>query len=80
MLYGVPFLEVRGVSNVVADRDRSAWDLEGAAARAARAALAIAARLDDVIAAAARPPAAWRGGVAPGPVGGATTTHGEATP
>ena len=52
VLYGVPFLEVRGVSNMVADRDRSAWDLEGAAARAAHAARAIAARLDDVLAAA----------------------------
>ena len=38
---------------MVADRDRSRWDLEGAAARAAHAALAIAARLDDVLGAAA---------------------------
>ncbi len=52
-LHGVPFLEVRGISNLVADRDKAAWDLRGAAARAAAAALAICARLDDVLAAGA---------------------------
>ena len=52
-LHGVPFLEVRGISNLVADRDKAGWDLHGAAARAAAAALAICARLDDVLAAAA---------------------------
>jgi futalosine hydrolase len=51
-LHGVPFLEVRGMSNLVADRDKAGWDLEGAAARAAAAALAICARLDEVLAAA----------------------------
>ena len=59
-LYGVPFLEVRGVSNIVADRDRSTWNLDLAAARAARAALAVAGRLDEVL-------VATRGGTGPGP-------------
>lgn len=52
-LHGVPFLEVRGVSNMVSDRDKAGWDLHGAAARAAAAAMAVCARLDDVLAAAA---------------------------
>jgi futalosine hydrolase len=52
-LHGVPFLEVRGISNLAGDRDKAGWDLNGAAARAAAAALAICARLDDVLAAAA---------------------------
>ncbi|MGA2191759.1 MAG: futalosine hydrolase [Nitrospirota bacterium] len=30
LLYGVPFLEVRGISNMVEDRDRSKWQLERA--------------------------------------------------
>ena len=37
-LYGVPFLEVRGISNLVEDRDLSTWRLRDAAAVAARAA------------------------------------------
>jgi futalosine hydrolase len=37
-LYDVPFLEVRGVSNLVEDRDLSRWKLQAAAASAARAA------------------------------------------
>ncbi|CAN5535573.1 futalosine hydrolase [soil metagenome] len=36
-LYGVPFLEVRGISNAVEDRDLSRWRLAGAASAAARA-------------------------------------------
>ena len=51
-LHEVPFLEVRGISNLVADRDRAMWDLAGAAARAAAAAVAICSRLDEVLAAA----------------------------
>ena len=47
-LYGVPFLEVRGVSNLVGDRDREAWDLPGAAARAAAAVLRLCKRLEDL--------------------------------
>ncbi len=27
-LYGMPFLEVRGISNLVGDRDRAAWEVQ----------------------------------------------------
>ncbi len=37
---GVPFVEVRGVSNAVGDRDRSAWRLREAVASSCRAAVA----------------------------------------
>lgn len=50
-LYGVPFLEVRGISNLVGDRDRSSWLVEEAVDSAGRAALALVAaattRLED---------------------------------
>lgn len=36
-LYGLPFLEVRGISNLVEDRDLSTWRLAEAAESAARA-------------------------------------------
>ncbi len=42
-LYGVPFLEVRGISNLVGDRDRQSWQVEEAVAAAGRAALALVA-------------------------------------
>lgn len=32
--HGIPFLEVRGVSNFVEDRDLSRWDIDGAVAQA----------------------------------------------
>jgi futalosine hydrolase len=32
LIYGVPFLEVRGISNLVEDRDLSRWDLQRAVA------------------------------------------------
>lgn len=41
-LYGVPFLELRGISNLVEDRDRSRWRLADAAEVAARAACTVA--------------------------------------
>jgi futalosine hydrolase len=41
-LYGVPFLELRGISNLVEDRDRSSWRLADAAEVAARAACSVA--------------------------------------
>jgi futalosine hydrolase len=41
-IYGLPFLEVRGISNLVEDRDLSRWRL-GEAAEAAAAACAVAA-------------------------------------
>ena len=37
---GVPFVELRGVSNVVGERDKSAWRLPAAVAAACRAAAA----------------------------------------
>lgn len=37
-LYEVPFLEIRGVSNLVVDRNREAWEIDRAAWVAARAA------------------------------------------
>jgi futalosine hydrolase len=40
-LYGVRFLELRGISNRVEDRHREAWDLPLAARRAQQAALAL---------------------------------------
>jgi len=42
-LYGVPFLEIRGISNLVTDRDRDSWEVERAVAAAAQAALAVVA-------------------------------------
>lgn len=35
LLYGVPFIEVRGISNMVEDRDRGNWDIHTAAANGA---------------------------------------------
>ncbi|MGC2424152.1 MAG: futalosine hydrolase [Nitrospirota bacterium] len=35
LLYGVPFAEVRGISNMVEDRDRSRWDIKTACANCA---------------------------------------------
>ncbi len=40
-LYGVPFLEVRGISNLVGDRDRAHWQVRRAVAAATWAARAI---------------------------------------
>ena len=48
-LYGVPFLEIRGISNLVMDRDRGSWRLERAAEVAARAAAALCADLDALL-------------------------------
>jgi len=44
-LYGVPFLEVRAISNLVENRDLSKWDLPGAASRVQSAALTLLPRL-----------------------------------
>ncbi|MHB8174840.1 MAG: futalosine hydrolase, partial [Nitrospirota bacterium] len=35
LLYGVPFSEVRGISNMVEDRDRALWDIPKACANCA---------------------------------------------
>lgn len=45
-LYGVPFLEIRGISNLVTDRDRDGWQIRRAAAVAGWATLAVMAALD----------------------------------
>jgi futalosine hydrolase len=41
-LYGVPYLEIRGISNLVEDRDLSRWKLDAAARTAATAVAAVA--------------------------------------
>jgi futalosine hydrolase len=57
-LYGMPFLEVRGISNVVGDRDRGAWEVQRAVATASWAARAIVDGLDGLPAARVDPPPA----------------------
>jgi futalosine hydrolase len=47
-LYGVPFLEVRGISNMVVDRERASWKVEEAAAAAGEAALALCRAFDSL--------------------------------
>lgn len=47
-LHGVPFLEMRGISNLVTDRDRGSWQVETASAASARAALAVLEALDEL--------------------------------
>jgi len=42
-LYGVPFLEVRGISNLITDRNRDSWEVPRAIEAAGRAALHICA-------------------------------------
>jgi len=49
LLYGVPLLQVRAISNLVGDRDREAWDVPGAAARAARAAAHLLAQIGEIL-------------------------------
>jgi len=49
-LYGAPFLEVRGVSNLVEDRDLSRWRLAEGAAAAQRAVRALVAAREMVFA------------------------------
>ncbi len=41
MLYGVPFLEIRGISNMVEDRDKRRWRLKEAAAECQRAVMGV---------------------------------------
>ncbi len=47
-LHGVPFLEVRGVSNLVVDRDRASWEITRAAETAGRATLAVVASFETL--------------------------------
>lgn len=44
-IYGIPFVEIRGISNVVEKRDPSKWNIPLAAERAQEAALALIDRL-----------------------------------
>jgi len=48
-LYGVPFLEIRGVSNLIVDRDRDAWQVERAIEVAAAAASAVCCDIDRLL-------------------------------
>ena len=48
VLYGVPFLEVRGISNLVGDRDRAHWQVRRAVAAATWAARAIVDSLEKL--------------------------------
>ena len=45
--FGVPFFEVRGISNLVEDRDLSRWDLPMAATAAQQAVRALLAGWHD---------------------------------
>lgn len=49
-LYDVPFLELRGISNLVEDRDRSKWRIKEAAEAAQQATLRLLEHLDEVLA------------------------------
>jgi futalosine hydrolase len=48
-LYNVPFLEARSVSNLVEDRNRSRWDIEGAANAAQEAVIKIVTCIDEIL-------------------------------
>ncbi len=48
-LYDLPFLEVRGISNLVEDRDRAKWRIADAARAAQEAVLQVVEHLDDVL-------------------------------
>jgi nucleoside phosphorylase len=52
-LHRIAFLEIRGISNLVGDRDREAWQVQRAVAGAGRAALAVVAALPGLPLAAA---------------------------
>ena len=47
-LYDLPFIEVRGISNMVEDRNLAAWDLKRAAAAAVAALPLLISRWDDL--------------------------------
>lgn len=44
-MYGVPMAEIRGISNIIEDRDRKKWDIEGAAANCNKAVIELVRRL-----------------------------------
>jgi futalosine hydrolase len=47
-LYAVPFLEIRGISNMVVDRERASWRVEEAVGAACEAALALCRAFDSL--------------------------------
>ncbi len=53
-LHDIPFLEVRGISNLVEDRDRSSWRIEEAAEAAQAAALDLVAHAEYLLTTALR--------------------------
>ncbi|GFP22067.1 futalosine hydrolase [Candidatus Hakubella thermalkaliphila] len=40
-MYGIPMLEIRGISNIVEDRDKSKWDIKKAAENCQKIMLAL---------------------------------------
>ena len=38
-IYGIPFVEIRGISNMVEDRDKGKWDIELASENCQKAVL-----------------------------------------
>ena len=52
-IYGIPFLEVRGISNLVEDRNREAWRVQDAAAAAQRVVQHLLERCNELVAASA---------------------------
>jgi futalosine hydrolase len=40
-MYGIPMVEIRGISNIVEDRDRSKWDIKKAAENCQKIILAL---------------------------------------
>lgn len=55
---GLPFLEVRGISNLVEDRNREAWRIPDAVAAAQAVVRRLIERQDDLLAALSTPPSA----------------------
>jgi futalosine hydrolase len=47
-LYDVPFLEIRGISNMVENRDRSRWNIPQAVSAVQKAVLTLAERLEEL--------------------------------
>jgi futalosine hydrolase len=46
LIYGVPFVEIRGISNMVEDRDKDRWDIDTAMKNCAAAVVAFVKRLE----------------------------------
>jgi futalosine hydrolase len=46
LIYGVPFVEIRGISNMVEDRDKDRWDIDTAMRNCAAAVISFIKRLE----------------------------------